>query len=281
MSEQINPNLPNYENTAIIVITYNPESDFKKNYEQYNKIVRNCIIVDNGSHNAKEIENLTLGDKRNYFIELHENKGIAYALNIGIRKAQYLNKKWILTLDDDSFPYNEIIDVYSNIIKLNPNIGILGTDYSELNHQSELKIKDTLTVITSGALQNIQIFNDVGYYNEKLFIDCVDFDMNIRVKEYSPYRVCQINKALISHHLGSPIKKHGICSSNHNEKRRYYWARNTIYLNKRYFLKVPLWIIKKDYFFIRDLISMILIERNKTQKFNAIMKGIINGIKGK
>lgn len=281
MSEQIYPNLPNYENTAIIVITYNPESDFKKNYDQYNKIVRNCIIVDNGSHNAKEIENLTLGDKCNYFIELHENRGIAYALNVGVRKAQDLNKKWILTLDDDSFPYNEIIDIYSNIIKVNPNIGILGTDFSEISNQDELKIKDTITVITSGALQNIQIFNVVGYYEEKLFIDCVDFDMNIRVKVFSPFRVCQINKALISHHLGAPIKKHGICSSNHNVKRRYYWARNTIYLNKRYFFYAPLWIIKKDYFLVRDIILMMLIERNRIQKLNAIMKGIIDGIKSK
>lgn len=281
MSEQIYPNLPNYENTAIIVITYNPESDFKKNYDQYNKIVRNCIIVDNGSHNAKEIENLTLGDKCNYFIELHENRGIAYALNVGVRKAQDLNKKWILTLDDDSFPYNEIIDIYSNIIKVNPNIGILGTDFSEISNQDELKIKDTITVITSGALQNIQIFNVVGYYEEKLFIDCVDFDMNIRVKVFSPFRVCQINKALISHHLGAPIKKYGICSSNHNVIRRYYWARNTIYLNKRYFFYAPLWIIKKDYFLVRDIILMMLIERNRIQKFNAIMKGIIDGIKSK
>ena len=107
-------------NIGAIIITYNIGYRIKENIKELKQQVKEIIIVDNGStedtihvlDELNELEQITV-------IKLNENKGIAYALNIGIDYALMEGYQWILTLDHDSIVtknmLNEMISVYDQM----------------------------------------------------------------------------------------------------------------------------------------------------------------------
>ena len=116
----------------------------------------------------------------------------------------------------------------------------------------------------------------IGGFNEKLFIDEVDGDFNFRLIK-SGFKLKKAIGIKLNHKLGSKIsgvflgKK--IISDNHSAIRKYYIARNRIYLMK----KRP----TKFWFYFRDsiikFIVFILLESNKKHKLDMIFKGVYDG----
>ncbi len=268
---------PQKGNTAIVTVTYNPDKDFAANLLQARNVADLVIVVDNGSENIGFIREAALSAGAQ-LIALGQNTGIAAALNNGIKKAIDAGKKWVLTLDDDSFPESDILETYARVLGQYPDAGLIGTEFS----QSEGKLPEaaeSTTIITSGTLHKAEIFGAIGFYTEKLFIDCVDFDFVIRLRLSGKYKAVKVGKPLIRHHLGNPMKKFGILSSNHSPKRRYFWARNTVYLNREYLLKFPLWILKKDLYLLKDTLGIIIVEHNRKEKLKYITKGIRDGFR--
>ena len=271
-------NLPNKFNTCIVIVTYNPDSNFVNNLMQHLEIVEKVIIVDNNSE--VNIESIMPNEYLNRIDIIHSdiNMGIAWALNTGIKKAIKLAFKWILTFDQDSFPNINLLQHYSLVFQKEKNIGLIGSQFSiESVPVSKISWKNSLTVITSGTLHPIGIFDIVGFYNERLFIDGVDFDFSLRTK-LAGYNVVRIDQPLLSHKLGTPIKKYGIESSNHNLIRRYYYSRNHFFLTKKYLRFFPLWILKKNYFFVKSLIFLIIVEDNVYEKLKSLLTGFKDGL---
>lgn len=267
-------------NTCIVIVTFNPDIDFVTNLKRHLEIVEKIIIVDNNSRvNIESIIPNEFFDKIS-IIHSETNNGIAWALNIGIKEAIKLDFEWVLTFDQDSVPNINLLDYYSQVLKNKKNIGLLGTKFSDkIEPIDKITWENSLTVITSGTLHPIKIFDFVGFYNEKLYIDCVDFDFALRVN-LAGYDVIRIDAPLLSHKLGTPLKKYGLESSNHNLIRRYYYSRNHVFLTKTYFKKFPVWIIKKNFFFIRSILLLIIVEDNISSKLKNIFKGISDGYKG-
>lgn len=141
-------------------------------------------------------------------------------------------------------------------------------------------MKKTLTIITSGALHILSKIPQIGLYDESLFIDSVDFDFALRVKSKG-FEVLRVKEPLICHHLGNPIKKMGIQSSNHSSFRRYYMARNHVIILKRYWKQFPLWVLKKNLFFMIQLLKMMILEGDKKAKLCLTLKGFHDAFKNK
>jgi rhamnosyltransferase len=265
------------QNTCIVVVTFNPSQDFSNNIKRYCKIVDNIILVDN--HSEDNISFFVPQKCSSSFkiIKSDENKGIAWGLNQGIQYAIQQGFQYILTFDQDSFPVSNILSLYTSILRKYTNVGLLGTSFSiDERPVATVHAKSKLTVITSGALHWIGVFRSVGLYDESLFIDSVDFDFSLRVKS-AGLRVLRVKEPLLLHHLGNPIKKNGIQSSNHLPWRRYYMTRNHIIMTKRYWYKHPYWIIKKNFFFIWQIVCMILIEKDRNIKLHEILRGVRDG----
>lgn len=272
--------LPNKFNTCIVIVTYNPDSSFINNLTRHLEIVDKVFIVDNNSD--VDIKSLLPNEHLNKIdvIFSEKNNGIAWALNKGITKATKLSYEWIITFDQDSLPNIKLLDYYSEVLKNEDNIGLLGTKFSDkMENIDKITWKNSLTLITSGTLHPVKIFDFVGFYNEKLFIDSVDFDFALRVK-LAGYDVIRIEAPLLSHKLGTPIRKYGLESSNHNLIRRYYYSRNHFFLTKTYFKKFPVWILKKNFFFIKSILLLVIVEENVSAKLKNILKGINDGYKG-
>jgi len=108
----MNQTVPTINNTAVVVVTYNPGKDFIENIRRHIKVASLVIVVDNNSDNKDYLRYLTESNGI-VFIEQDRNTGIAEALNIGIKRGLAEGKEWILTLDDDTEFVYRCTDLYS------------------------------------------------------------------------------------------------------------------------------------------------------------------------
>ncbi len=279
----------NVINAVCLIVTYNPDEKFKYNVFQHLEIFERIIIVDNNSENSifKEFLEANQDLSNLEIIQLEKNYGIAKALNIGIDFAISNNYQWLFSFDQDSLPYYNILSIYSAVLNTSnfKNVGIIGCEYTDFDFPykfSKISYKLSPSIITSGSAYNLQIFSKVGYFNEALFIDGVDFDFNLRTMSCG-YEVIKLNQPCIKHFIGAEKRKHflffSMKSSNHNQIRRYYMSRNHIYISLKYFYKYPFWVSKKTYFYLISIINLLMIESNKLTKIKAVIRGVFDGFK--
>jgi len=88
---------------AGVVVLYNPDPIVIQNIQSYLPFLYVLYVIDNSeSPNMNIVEQLReLGEKIKY-IALGENRGVAYALNLGATLAIESGADWLLTMDQDS-----------------------------------------------------------------------------------------------------------------------------------------------------------------------------------
>ena len=266
-------------NTCIIVVTFNPKDDFCNNLHRCLEIVDKVVIVDN--HSNRDMEDfISVNDAhRVTLIKSNENKGIAWALNQGLHWAMENGFVYALTFDQDSLPVFNILELYNSVLEKYPSIGLLGSSFTDKQSSvSCVHVENKLSIITSGTLHKLSVLSIVGMYDESFFIDSVDFDFALRVRSYG-YAVLRVKEPLLCHHLGEPLSKWGIQTTNHSAFRRYYMARNHVTLTKKYWRKFPLWILKKNFSFGIEFLKLIIADDNKIEKIHQIKLGISDGFK--
>lgn len=227
---------------SAIIITYNPEiKRLTENISAVLKQFHTVLIVDNGSTNINDIKE-ALNDQKVDIIELHENKGIAYAQNIGVAYFQEKGDGWVLMLDQDTvIPEN----AYERMTSLpqfnNEKTGILGMRY--LPRDSDQDVHQVTRIIASGNLINIRAWDKVLGFDNQLFIDQVDFDFNYKL-QLAGYDIWQIDSLKLNHDVGKmPThiryaqilnKLFDLNITEHSVMRNYYIHRNTLIVRKRY-----------------------------------------------
>lgn len=275
------------------IVTYNPDLErLQKNINTIEPQVEHLIIVDNGSKNINLISRIK--DECKIKIDLIENKeniGIASALNQSLDYAYKNNFDWILTLDQDSIcDINMISEMKSQYEKEdNKNIALIAPNILDENitlKPQDIKegIEYTGPVITSGSLTKTNIAKNIGGFVDKLFIDQVDFDFCLRLKD-SGADILKVNRAIIYHQLGE-ISEHKlfgktITTTNHSPIRRYYYYRNLVYMYEHHKENHKEWINLEIKHAIKNIPRIILFEKNKTNQIKSITKGILDAKKGK
>lgn len=269
------------------IVSYNPDIDvLLKNISAVYTQVENVIVVDNGSNNIQSIEQKCCLD-RVILIKNNNNEGIAKALNQIFEKSiqLYGYDIYVLTLDQDSIVYSDIISVYKNYINFEGVASISSLRYDR-NYPVEEKYNDSeyeyiRKCITSGNLVYARIWNEIGGFNEDLFIDMVDTEFCYRLIE-NGYKILRVNKVELEHELGKPFRVRFLgrirTILNHSAFRRYYIFRNTIYVLRKYK------IAKKDYSYwglFKSLFGIIFYEDDKKNKLVRSFKGISAGFKMK
>lgn len=282
----LNPN-----KICCVVITYEPNDNLLNLINIIGKQVNKTIIVDNNSegHGLEIISNI-IGNDTLCLLRNKQNEGIAKALNQGMGLARGMGFDWVITFDQDTKPFDNIIGIISEVYTLYPDqekIGAIGANFSNANSESYYRIKGQKKyherdyLITSGCLLSVNAFYEVGGFREDFFIDNVDLEYSLRLKKYG--KVSLITKKWgMRHKAGDPRTKRffglNLVSSNHNSGRRYFMARNHVLLSKEYLFKNPYFIAKANYFFVLSLILILLIEDDKKAKLLASIKGIIDGL---
>ena len=230
-----------------IVVSFNGGDKIAKTISALMEVTDFIVVIDNGStsENLQIIENLC--DDSVVMIKLNENKGIGYALNVGVNFAKKNGYDWVLTMDQDTIVSSSLVAAFKKYSEFNPSVMFMAPVVIDRNKQLRHSKNCLLDyAITSGNLLNIGIFSKIGLYNEQLFIDGVDFDFSLRARN-AGIEIHEVNQAVIYHELGDEHGEVGCLSkfySRHSPTRRYYIYRNLFFLLKNYSLTNPTFAIK-------------------------------------
>ncbi|WP_129724909.1 glycosyltransferase family 2 protein [Xylanivirga thermophila] len=268
------------------IVLYNPNIGIlKENIKSIYSQVYRLVLIDNNSN--IEIRNEVIKLIRLYenirIIQNDKNEGIAKALNQVMEFAESINAEWAITLDQDSVCPPNLIATYEKYTNL-ADVAIITPVIIDRNdrtrdYNTSYDHQEIERCITSAALNNIKVWRNVGKFDEKMFIDFVDFEYSYRVREYG-YKILRINKINLLHRLGDLkikyIGKKKICVGNHNALRKYYYVKNACYCHRRHKILYP---AKSMIFDICKLtIKIILYENEKKQKLRHVVKGIKDGL---
>ncbi len=272
---------------ASVVVLYNPSQENINNISLYKKEVDRIYIVDNTDDNIKRINNT----QKLKYIKLGENKGIAYALNIGAKKAIEDGYEWLLTMDQDSKMTEDIIVKMKDFLisTKEENVGLI-SPYQDIDSKEDNiseDIEDMIEVMTSGNIINLDAYKKIGGFKDWLFIDCVDTDYCMNLHKHG-YKVLRLNRIVMKHELGNLVvhklfNKEYPCY-NHNPIRRYYIVRNNLYINSLYKNLYPEYCKRLLRIQKGQVKRIIVFEKNKFQKLRMMYKGYRDykkGIKGK
>lgn len=227
---------------AIIVVLY--QAEIPKSYLVRCPDDSILIFVDNTPG-----RDLRINSHEFIYISLKENRGIAAAQNVGIRKAEELGCRYVLFFDQDScIPVDYIENISKEYTKISAKRNDLfllgprvfneqkGEEYKSIFH-SYNSDKDGFevrpTIISSGSYASLARIKEVGYLDESLFIDMVDFEWCWRAQAKG-FVSGVTNHVVLQHNVGQRWLKIGnyivIISA---PFRYYYQYRNYLWLCRR------------------------------------------------
>jgi len=291
MAIQVLRHIPPYkENICALIVTYYPDREFPERVKKIARQVAHIIIVDNGSdqhsrlmlHNLTDINNINL-------IENERNMGIATALNQGICWLKDRGYQWVLTLDQDTVPFDFMIEtllqVYNNL-EQKDKVAIIGSNYYTLMNKSRYQFGinslyvEKKSVITSGSLISIAAFNIIGPFRDEFFIDHVDHEYCLRARAKG-FKIIMACEPIMRHMIGEATKHRLLLLTleieKHPANRYYFKSRNHAIIIREYFFKDPIWILKSIYSAIKSIFLTCLFEEKKLLKLKLTIKGYIHG----
>jgi rhamnosyltransferase len=272
------------EGVIASIVLYQPEWErLLENISAIQNQVEKVVLVINGPGCEDVI--FEYGEKEHFFIIKNEkNEGIAFALNQAMAYAFEQKYKWVLTLDQDTVVPEGLVD---SLLRHQycDRIGIIAPDFIDRNYYrtaAEKKGWDfVLNCITSASLTNVDAWKAVGGFDNKMFIDFVDYDYCANLIE-NGYAIIQNHDAKILHEIGNGRRvycgKYSMLVSNHSATRKYYMVRNAFYFSEKW-PKICRTIVDKKSFFVFQLIGIVLFEQDKVKKIHAIFKGYVDSKK--
>jgi rhamnosyltransferase len=277
-----------------VVVTYFPGFQCAENLVSIADQVKQLIIVDNGStpecfspveHAARRLDAIV--------VKLERNLGIAAALNIGLRFANAHGFRWLATFDQDSRLPQGMIQEMFRVLGSHPDtdkVAIIAARVFDENTGFEYTLPgdELLTeswralrlAITSGNLVNVPTALAVGGFDESLFIDLVDFEFCIRLRN-NGFIILEARRAKLLHSIGRLQFRRffflRVLITNHSPIRRYYIARNQMILCRKYWKVETAWVLRNIFHFLPRTMWIFLYEKQPIAKFSMTLRGIIDG----
>lgn len=282
----------NDKKIAAGITLFNPETErLRENIKATLSQVGHLYIIDNDSNNTAGIKVEYSTDDRVTIISNDQNKGVAAALNQMCNAAIEDGFEWIMTLDQDSLPEGDIIEKYLPYIEKS-EVALITPKFSDDNEPDMIfsEKDEPFSFIercnTSASLVRLSVFKAVGGFDERMFIDCVDFDYCTTLIE-NGYKILRVNNAVLHHRLGEasevrffiPIGRifgikrlqKSFFTYNHPPLRTYYYARNIRFYAYKHKDSIDLKTEKRVY--IKWLVLKLGFEKQKFAKLRAILKG--------
>ncbi len=227
------------------VILYNPEKETVANIKTYYDFVEKIFVYDNSTVESAIKKELLQLPKVEFYQDF-ENRGISERLNSACEKAIENNFEWLMTMDQDSKFQPGSLTYYlacTDHVSQKEKVAVFGTQNDKPDYESKADClpKEVDELITSGSLINLSLFNEIGKFDEKLFIDYVDNDYCYRAK-LCGYSLIKFMNISIIHELGKSVYRSSVKTlflfkknkTVHPPLRCYYLYRNMLYLCEKY-----------------------------------------------
>lgn len=269
---------------AAVVVLFNPDlKEVEQNVLSYLSEVDRLYCVDNT--NGWQKGNSWLFDGTNpkvQYIQNGKNLGIAAALNIGYKEALKDDFNWVLTMDQDSSFTVDAIKLYMNHFKnnlANADNCIFCPVTKEFN-VGDMEVFGAHS-ITSGSICNLNLYSQVGGFDEKLFIDEVDADFSLKA-EIAGFKVLKFTDVFLNHKLGTK-RRSGLFNlfflrerTIHSPFRVYFMVRNYLYVRKKYRSYFPAMFKKRDQDFLIMLKNNLLFSGTTFPSAIKALKGFLD-----
>ena len=283
-------------NIYAIIVTYNGSiKNIKKLADDLRRQGAHHVVVDNGS------SDITFDNDINV-LRQDTNLGIAKAQNIGVEYCIAHGADIIVFFDQDSVinehfinnliepiikqktkisapTYVDIEGLFHYPIMKVSNKGFVKKHY--FDYKNEIQNFTTNTVISSGMAVNAILFQEVGLFNEELFIDYVDTEWCLRCHSYG--YTCFVNTNLkMLHSIGDySIKFGSFRVPVHSANRRYYRVRNSFLLLRMKHIPKLLCIREVSHFLIHQAVILFYQKKHIKKYTYFAFLGIFHGINNK
>lgn len=285
-------------NIAGTIILYNPNiGEIIKNMQSYIFGIDKLIVVNNSDNIDDELElalNNTFKNKIIY-INNYQNLGIATALNIACDRAIELEYDWMLTMDQDSkfINFSDYVECLSCLYNRD-DLAIIGantqwTPEVSSPENTNYNYEEKFLLITSANFLNLKLFNTIGRFEDKLFIDMVDHDYCMKAHLLN-FKIYYFKNIMVQHSLGNLFQRKNIFTKKirkkieHDPQRVYYITRNFLYTWKKYSNQFPkeFNLLKTlNILFIHEITKILIYEDQKFKKIYAKFLGLFHFLIGK
>jgi rhamnosyltransferase len=263
------------------------------------------IVVDNGSPSALLASLAPLAGRVEILLQ-PGNTGVAAALNTGLRRARALGYGWVITFDQDSKPEPGFVaglwathERQPQAAVIGPRIleeGMDGSTYRWVRRHprvpgffqrvpcDDVDLIGLTLLISSGSMIDLEVWTQLGGFDEALFIDYVDSDFCLGVLR-SGRALAVSAGASLQHRLGA--RREGrflgkdLRPMHHAPFRHYHLARNRVRVWRRHALAVPHWALFDLTFAGLTGFRVLAFESAKWAKLKAMVLGTWDGLKGR
>jgi rhamnosyltransferase len=279
------------DSVCAIVVAYFPDEEFDTRICELLPQVARVVIVDNTPDDCitARLRERFQNTAQIQLIDNRANTGISVALNQGLEHALKAGYKLILTLDQDTQCYPDMVDTLlrvSTACKWNPVV--IGGNYLDPRNKGPFvptrgaeSFLEQKTVITSGCLVDVAAAKAIGGFREDYFIDQVDHEFCLRMRAHGR-RVVISRKPVMNHSVGTSggasLPFLGVLP-NHPPLRKYYIARNTVVTVADYWRQEPAWCLRRLVRLLLGLGLMALLEENRFGKVRAFTCGVADGLR--
>ena len=240
--------------------------------------VTTVVVVDDGSPTWPDIP------QRAAVVVRHDsNRGIAAALNTGIREALTdADALAVLTVDQDSqLParfVRRLLDTWRDAESAGVRVGLVAPQ--KVTGQPDQR--PGRPPIQSGQLIPVTTLRRVGDFDERLFIDGVDDDYALRCLD-AGLALVVAEGLTIGHRLGAThdvtIAGRTVTLTRSAPFRYYYLTRNRLWLVRRNARRHPRWAVAQAFGLLRHLVVVQTLVPDRHARADAVWRGVRDALR--
>jgi rhamnosyltransferase len=294
-----------------VVVAYQPEvAELRELLVSLSRQVDHIHLVDNTAAidnrvvtllNELRCSNITL-------LRLGDNLGMAKALNVGIASGRAAGATHMLLSDQDSLPAPDMVarllQAHDQLLSCGAVIGAIGPTFTDIHTNTTLPFQtqikgrrfyvqaqadagsvgiEVLTLITSGCLIPIEVFDRVGGMCEDYFIDFVDTEWCHRARNHG-YALYGTALARMEHRVGEGIFQVWFGRwknyTRYSPLRLRYRFRNAVFLLGSEMVTWR-WKLRSTWTWLGDAYANVLFAPGRMRNLIAILQGIRDGLFGR
>lgn len=279
MIERIDPGC-----VAVVVTTFEPPEQVRDLFTVLSRWSGPIIVVDDGS-----VAPMDPGPWAQW-IRCDQNRGVAAALNAGLRAARHVGATHVVTFDQDSVLDEQflpdLVAAWGRASERGFVPGVVAPrDPGPVRYRGTegRGFLSTTEVIQSGAMFSLAQLAEIGDFDERLVIDSVDSQACLRLGERGYNIVCL--DLPMGHRIGDAIEfavgSRRVLLTRHPPQRHYYMTRNRLLLVREHALRRPGWAMATVR---KTLVAAALtatLDDDRAGKVSAIARGVRDALRGR